>query len=320
MECPGDNVIGLTIMPLSDRLTRSTSEACSSIDRFLWITPRPPCCAMAIASPDSVTVSIAALTSGTFRRMLRVSRVVTSTWVGRTVECCGTSSTSSNVRAVTRPVSVDASAIVPVFRSIIWCPRGRLTRPQYDEGPTNVGPFHLSCGCPVAFLVFFSAPAGARVVAAHLRTLVPYCLDHVVAAGARGSGRFPPAAAHGRRGAGRARKSRHRLGRRVVHRQRGGAPGRGPRPDRRLLVQHRTKVEEIPDHLFLDARLHVLEEREALLLVLDERVALAVAAQADAFLEMVEAVEVVLPLLVDDLEHDIALDAPQQLSANDIFL
>ena len=74
---------------------------------------------MAIARPDSVTVSMAALTTGTFRRMLRVSRVVTSTWVGRTVECCGTSSTSSNVRAVARPVSVDASAIVPVFRSII---------------------------------------------------------------------------------------------------------------------------------------------------------------------------------------------------------
>ena len=50
---------------------------------------------------------------------------------------------------------------------------------------------------------------------------------------------------------------------------------------------------------------------EALLLVLDERIALAVAAQADAFLQVVEAVEVVLPLRVDDLQHDVALDAPQ---------
>ena len=49
-------------MPLSERFTRSTSDACSSIDRFLWMTPRPPCCAIAMASRDSVTVSIAALT------------------------------------------------------------------------------------------------------------------------------------------------------------------------------------------------------------------------------------------------------------------
>ncbi len=75
----GESVIGSTIMPLSERLTRSTSEACSSIVRFLWITPRPPCCAIAIASRDSVTVSIAALSSGTLSRMLRVSWVETST-------------------------------------------------------------------------------------------------------------------------------------------------------------------------------------------------------------------------------------------------
>ncbi len=73
-------MIGSTIMPLSDRFTRSTSDACSSIDRFLWMTPSPPCCAIAIASRDSVTVSMAALTSGTFSRMWRVSRVLTSTW------------------------------------------------------------------------------------------------------------------------------------------------------------------------------------------------------------------------------------------------
>ena len=31
----GESVIGLTIMPLSDRFTRSTSDACSAIERFL---------------------------------------------------------------------------------------------------------------------------------------------------------------------------------------------------------------------------------------------------------------------------------------------
>ncbi len=35
------------------------------MERFLWITPIPPCCAMAMASRDSVTVSMAALASGT---------------------------------------------------------------------------------------------------------------------------------------------------------------------------------------------------------------------------------------------------------------
>ncbi len=39
----------------------------------------PPCCAMAMARSLSVTVSIAALASGTFNLMFLVKRVVTST-------------------------------------------------------------------------------------------------------------------------------------------------------------------------------------------------------------------------------------------------
>ncbi len=86
MRCVGESVIGLTIMPLSERLTRSTSMACSSIDRFLWMMPRPPCWAMAMAIDDSVTVSMAALSSGTNSGMLRVNRVATSTCAGSTLE------------------------------------------------------------------------------------------------------------------------------------------------------------------------------------------------------------------------------------------
>src|SRR5450759_3795569 len=56
MRCSGESVIGLTIMPLSDRLTRSTSEACSSIERFLWMTPMPPCCAIAMAQHGGIGV------------------------------------------------------------------------------------------------------------------------------------------------------------------------------------------------------------------------------------------------------------------------
>ncbi len=93
-------------MPLSERLTRSTSEACSSTVMFLWMMPTPPCCAIAMARRDSVTVSIAELSSGTCRRMLRVNAEPTSTALGSTVECRGTSSTSSKVRAVESPIEI----------------------------------------------------------------------------------------------------------------------------------------------------------------------------------------------------------------------
>ena len=119
----GASVIGLTIIPLSERFTRSTSVACSSTDRFLWMTPMPPCCAIAMASSDSVTVSMAALASGTFSGMFRVNFVVTSTWVGTTCECCGTSSTSSKVSAVTMAVP-RSRAEGAVFRSIAGVRRG----------------------------------------------------------------------------------------------------------------------------------------------------------------------------------------------------
>ena len=55
---------------------------------------------------------------GTFSLMLRVSRVLTSTWFGSTSECLGTSSTSSNVSAVARPDSIDKSDGDSVFSSI----------------------------------------------------------------------------------------------------------------------------------------------------------------------------------------------------------
>src|SRR6516165_63724 len=67
--------------------------------RFLWMTPIPPCCAMAMAVADSVTVSMAAESSGMFRRRLRVSRVPSSASLGRTELSAGWSNTSSNVSA-----------------------------------------------------------------------------------------------------------------------------------------------------------------------------------------------------------------------------
>ena len=68
-------VSGFTTMPLSNFLTRRTCAACSATSRFLWITPIPPSCAIAIAIAASVTVSIADEISGICRLMVRVSRV-----------------------------------------------------------------------------------------------------------------------------------------------------------------------------------------------------------------------------------------------------
>ena len=61
--------------------------------------PIPPSCARAIARRDSVTVSIAAESSGTLSVIVRVSLDFVSTWLGRTRECAGRRRTSSNVSA-----------------------------------------------------------------------------------------------------------------------------------------------------------------------------------------------------------------------------
>ncbi len=80
----GGSVTGSMMMPLALRLTLSTSSVWRSIDMFLWITPRPPSWARAIAMSFSVTVSIGELSSGMFSPMRCVSRVVTSTSEGTT--------------------------------------------------------------------------------------------------------------------------------------------------------------------------------------------------------------------------------------------
>src|SRR5207244_5712895 len=96
----------------------------------------------------------------------------------------------------------------------------------------------------------------------------------------------------------RAERRRRRLA--SAQNQRRTRTSGGPRGRRRpFFVEDRPQPPEIPNDLFVDAFLHRLEETEAFLLVFDERIALAVPAQADAFLQMVEAVEVILPLLID---------------------
>jgi hypothetical protein len=95
----GPRVIGFMIIPLSERLTLSTSSAWRSMERFLWTIPIPPSWARAMASSLSVTVSMAAERRGMLREILRVSRERTSTSRGWTSLRAGIRRTSSKVNA-----------------------------------------------------------------------------------------------------------------------------------------------------------------------------------------------------------------------------
>ena len=96
---PGAMVIGSFTTPLSKRLTLETSAAWARGAMFLWTMPMPPSCARAIARRASVTVSMAADTSGMLSWMARVSRLLRLTSRGRTVEWAGRMETSSKVSA-----------------------------------------------------------------------------------------------------------------------------------------------------------------------------------------------------------------------------
>src|SRR5262245_4068983 len=174
----------------------------------------------------------------------------------------------------------------------------------------------------MAFLVLLPAAARTRVVAADLWLVASYRLrDRIVAANARrlllwlGSGK------RARLRRLRPRRTQHRHGLRpgIVENQR-RRPARGRASgDRSLFVEDRPEPPEVADDFLVDPLLHRLEEREALLLVFNQRIALAVTAQADAFLEVVEAVEVILPLRIDDLQHDVALDALQHVASDQLL-
>ena len=151
--CSGRQVTGSTIIPDSERLTLSTSAAWASIERFLWMTPRPPCWAMAIASRDSVTVSIAAEMIGMFRAISAVRLVRRSTSRGWTSECAG-----QEQDVVERQREGDL-AFVARSRG-----RARLRRVAASAAPPR--PVR-----PVALLVLLARAARARVVAADLGRL-----------------------------------------------------------------------------------------------------------------------------------------------------
>jgi hypothetical protein len=95
----GVTVIGSRNTPDSNRFDLGHLGGLRLGSRFLWTIPIPPSCAIAIARRASVTVSIAADTSGMFSSSFRVRRVFRETSLGRTREWAGRSRTSSKVSA-----------------------------------------------------------------------------------------------------------------------------------------------------------------------------------------------------------------------------
>jgi len=79
------------------------------------------------------------------------------------------------------------------------------------------------------------------------------------------------------------------------------------------------KKKQVADGLVLDAIHHVLEHLERFFLVLDQRIFLPIAAQTDAFLEVVHRQQVIFPLVVDDVEHDDALGVAHVLGTDQVL-
>ena len=78
-------------------------------------------------------------------------------------------------------------------------------------------------------------------------------------------------------------------------------------------------AEEVAGGVFLEAKHHALKHLEGFALVGDQRILLRVAAEADAFLEVVHGKEVVFPETVEDAEHDDALVITHLRCAEDLF-
>src|SRR5207245_1061449 len=89
-----------------------------------------PCCAMAIASDASVTVSIAAEQSGICKRMPRVNCVDVSVSVGSTSERAGSNNTSSKVS----PSEIISVIMARYITPLIFVPQDKQT-PAICRGP-----------------------------------------------------------------------------------------------------------------------------------------------------------------------------------------
>lgn len=151
-------MIGSLSTPASKRFTLATSAACCLTVRFLWMIARPPSWASAMARRASLTVSMAADSSGILTRMLREIRVLRLTSRGRTLECAGTSSTSSKVSAswITRMTTF------PTSKNVLYAGRRSRLHPATDAAQaaprSGVREVFARVSVPIAAAVLLSLP------------------------------------------------------------------------------------------------------------------------------------------------------------------
>src|SRR3984957_4082457 len=186
---------------------------------------------------------------------------------------------------------------------------------------------------PVALLEFLTRSTGAWIVAAHFFLSANDLLNrlHFSAAGHARLFEFAALAAHegffqivggSRDEAWRAMSSSARALLRGHSRLRAMARGFGslrttrPRIWRTLNNLHQVKI---AGRVFLKALQHRLEHLERFFLIFDQRIVLAITAEADALLQMVHAQQVIFPLLVDHAEHDHALVMAHGVRADEFF-
>jgi hypothetical protein len=77
--------------------------------------------------------------------------------------------------------------------------------------------------------------------------------------------------------------------------------------------------EQIANGFAIDPAHHLLEERECFFLEFDEGILLAVTTQSNSLFEVVEAEEVILPLRVDNIQNDAALEPAHHGRAEERF-
>jgi len=78
-------------------------------------------------------------------------------------------------------------------------------------------------------------------------------------------------------------------------------------------------MKEPIERVGLDPFHHAGKEIVAFALVLDERILLPVAAQSDPVAQMIHPEEVVFPVVVDDLEHEVLFQEAHQVRAQILF-
>src|SRR3954454_19130299 len=243
------------------------------------------------------------------------SRSATSCWNARPRACRSPCARLNSMRMKNSPPSgsvecwselmmfAPEAARNPATAATIPCRSGQLisSRPR-------------TALCAVALLELLARPAPARVVAAEARVLVDAPLGddgHVVPGWLAGLAIGVRLVLHRAARVGERAMPARRLRRRFPLR-------RCRLPLCAVAVRALDLDLDVVDHpgeVGPDRVHEVVEEREGLVLVGHERFDLGEPAQVDALAQVVHVVEVLAPALIDDLEHEVALQSAHQLLA-----